>query len=106
MKKTIKSALAILIIALMFNGCKKDSYQPSATKPVANIVTPATVDSMVLTPGGWLPKSHVFLVEKGFHLDTRNGHVLKIEDATGKIRADFGVKHSESPVLNRFNSLQ
>ena len=51
---------------------------------------------MVATPGGWLPKSHVFLVENGYHLDVTTGHVLKVSDETGKIMADFGEIHTST----------
>jgi hypothetical protein len=46
--------------------------------------------SNVLTPGGWRPKSKVFRVEPGHHIDAEGGRLRVIHTATGKVVRDFG----------------
>ncbi len=87
-------ATAVGVILFSLAGCKKDASQKAVNAAATNGgQNGSTSDPLVLTPGGWLPKSHVHFVEPGYHLDVRTGHVLKIEDASGKIAADFGERH-------------
>jgi hypothetical protein len=75
----------IALTAIYLSGCKKDSVtQPSKPSPEkAN-------EEMVLTPGGLMPKSHVFLIEQGYHLSINNGQVTKVRDITGETVAVLG----------------
>jgi hypothetical protein len=47
-------------------------------------------DDLVLTPGGWRPKSKVHHVEPGQHIDAEGGRLKIIDTATGKIIEDLG----------------
>jgi hypothetical protein len=70
-------------------SCKKNAMMLSNSgKSVSNSFD--NKDSLVLTPEGLIPASHLHLIENGYHLEIRNGHVLKVEDKTKKIAADFG----------------
>jgi len=51
---------------------------------------------MVLTPGGFRPKSEVHLIEPSHALDQASGHTRKLDPA-GKVVADFGVIHPKPP---------
>jgi hypothetical protein len=70
---------------IYLSGCKKDLItQPSKPSPEkAN-------EEMVATPGGLMPKSHVFLIEQGYHLSVNNGQVMKVRDITGETVAVLG----------------
>ena len=52
-------------------------------------------EELVLTPGGWRPKSRVHKVEPGQHVEVRDGRLKVIESATGKIVVDLGVVGKE-----------
>jgi hypothetical protein len=47
-------------------------------------------DELVLTPGGWRPKSKVHHVGPGQHVDVEDGRLKIIDTATGKIIEDLG----------------
>jgi len=47
-------------------------------------------DELVLTPGGWRPKSKVHHVQPGQHIDGTGGRLRIIETATGKVVKDLG----------------
>lgn len=94
---------AIIALALFMGGCKKESAVHPDVPLLAQKVNSLKNDSLVLTPGGWLPKSHVFLVEKGYNLLIQDGHVLKIHTATGKVMSDFG-KIKDAQINNKKNS--
>ena len=46
-------------------------------------------EDLVLTPGGWRPKSKVYKIEPGQHIDGRDGHLKIVDTATGKIINDL-----------------
>jgi hypothetical protein len=48
-------------------------------------------EDLVLTPGGWRPKSTVFKVEPGQHVEVQDGRLRVIRTATGEVIADLGV---------------
>lgn len=67
---------------------------PTITLPVAG---PGQVpangsdpDELVLTPGGYKPRSKVFLIETGHHIAGRNDRLWKIESSTGREVQDLG----------------
>lgn len=45
---------------------------------------------LVLTPGGWRPKSKVHQIEPGQHIDAGGGRLKIVDTATGKIIKDLG----------------
>jgi hypothetical protein len=47
-------------------------------------------NELVLTPGGWRPKSKVHLVELGHHISVEDGNLKIIHTETGKLIKDFG----------------
>jgi hypothetical protein len=47
-------------------------------------------DELVLTSGGWRPKSTVHRVERGQHVSTKGGRLRKIDTASGEVLADYG----------------
>jgi hypothetical protein len=49
-----------------------------------------TEEELVLTPGGWRPKSKTFKVEPGHHVEVQDGRLKVIHTATGKVVADLG----------------
>ena len=55
---------------------------------------------MVATPGGMRPKSQVHVLESGYRLSVKGGHVLKINAKTGKMIEDFG----ESRLISNSNT--
>ncbi|WP_259068420.1 hypothetical protein HDF24_09345 [Mucilaginibacter sp. X4EP1] len=73
--------LAITVIA----GCKKQDLQ--ATKNS----TPINKSNLSLVPGvGYVPQNQVHIIEAGNQLTVKNGHILKVEKASGKLVEDFG----------------
>jgi len=55
---------------------------------------------LVLTPGGWRPRSSVFKVEPGHHVEVQDGRLRVIHTGTGRVVADLG----EVPKQNAENS--
>jgi len=51
---------------------------------------PTEKKDLVLTPGGWRPKSKTFKVEPGHHVEVQDGRLKVIHTATGKVVADLG----------------
>ena len=93
---------AVLLAGITFSGCNKDA---SAPKPVTT-ATASSTEEMVLTPAGLMPKSHVHFVEPGTELMISNGHITKIQSASGKMLLDFGpATITQDPIHNQFNSL-
>jgi hypothetical protein len=73
--------------AIYLSGCKKDSLK----QPSSNLTKScAANEEMIATPGGLMPKSHVFLIEQGYHLSVNNGQVTKVRDVTGETVAVLG----------------
>ncbi len=66
----------------------------SPTDPKPPTPTPGTTrpgqEELVLTPGGWRPKSKVHRVEHGHHVSGKGGRLQIIETATGKVIKDLG----------------
>jgi hypothetical protein len=61
-------------------------------------------DELVLTPGGWRPKSKTHFIEPGYHIDSEGGRLKIIHTATGKVTADLGEipkAESEKPKKSR-----
>jgi hypothetical protein len=51
---------------------------------------PTETEDLVLTPGGWRPKSKTFKVEPGHHVEVQDGRLKVIHTATGNVVADLG----------------
>jgi hypothetical protein len=47
-------------------------------------------DELVLTPGGWRPKSKVHQLAPGQHISGKDGRLRIIETATGRVVKDLG----------------
>lgn len=89
--RKITAAAAIIIsgvLVLLFDGCRKSG--PELSKPVTMGTTIDQLSDLVPTPGGWIPRSRVFLIEEGFHVSIFNGRLAKVETRTGKIVQDLG----------------
>ena len=97
MKKTNLICAAVLLMTLIISGCKKEYSNPASTLTGKSTTTAAVPDSMIITPEGLMPKSQVHLIEDGYRLELRNGHVLKIETATGLTSEDFGAVQIAAP---------
>jgi hypothetical protein len=89
----------------------KDSDKPTTKKEIPpSHPTPGTSKNdeseLVVTPGGWRPKSQVHRVEPGQHISGKGRRLKIIETATGKVIKDLGdlstKKHSraEPPAKN------
>lgn len=50
----------------------------------------AAKDELVLTPGGWRPRSTVFEVKPGQHVEVQDGRIRVIQTVTGEVIADLG----------------
>lgn len=57
---------------------------------------------LILTPGGWRPKSKVFKVAHGNHVEVQDGRLKVIHTATGKVVVDL----DEVPTSDADNSKQ
>jgi len=79
----------VIFSFLLLEGCVK--HQDLAVA-LSTKTGSAIADSTVLTPAGWLPRSHAHLIEPGFHLRVVDGHVWKVHTLTGKLTEDFGPK--------------
>jgi hypothetical protein len=87
MRKFTQLLLAICVTVFVFSSCGKKLETSNNKSTVQNTTNQ---DPMVATPGGLMPKSHVYLVERGYHLSVKDGHVLKINTKTGEVAEDFG----------------
>jgi len=47
-------------------------------------------DELVLTPGGWRPKSKVHRVAPGHHVEVIDGRLKIVHTATGEVVEDLG----------------
>jgi hypothetical protein len=47
-------------------------------------------DELVLTPGGWRPRSKVIHLAPGQHISGKGGRLRIIETATGRVIKDLG----------------
>src|SRR5579859_174708 len=88
MKSFLHSLLAATIVVGLFllGGCSKQL--PLTPSSPAN--SAVSTEDLVATPAGMLPRSHTFLVEPGYHVFVKNGHVWKRQTGTGKLVKDFG----------------
>ena len=91
-KKTLLKSTAVLFSAgllfmSIFTGCKKqaDVTPAKATTAVAKQET-----DYVNTPYGKVLASKVHLVEQGAQITIADGHIKKINSATGETLADYG----------------
>ena len=95
MKKTssLFAIITIMAVILCTSGCKKDAVStfksPVTAAQAANSAS-TIPDSMIMTPYGLMLKSTVHLIEPGYKLEVKDGHVLKIKANTGERIADFG----------------
>jgi len=87
--KTLAFAGLTVTAAITFNGCVKQNSTP-ANKNTAPATASAAPEESVLTPAGYMPKSKVHFIEKGYQLNIDGGHYQKVEIATGKMVEDFG----------------
>jgi hypothetical protein len=101
--KILKLAFfAIVLFAAFFSGCKKEIL--TAAKPTL-ISTSSPKTKMVLFPGkGWVPADQVHVIEPGYYLLKKNGHIFEMELATNKMVKDFGELKRPS-VNNPINKL-
>jgi hypothetical protein len=76
----------LTICLFILCGCSKQNSSKSSPNALGSTSKGATA----LTPFGVLPKSHVHLVEPGFYLLLKNGHVWKASSATKNLVEDFG----------------
>jgi hypothetical protein len=83
----------ILAIVVIFSSCKKQLPDQNLASSAKSSAIPA---GTVMTPVGPMKASDVHLVEKGYGLSYRNGHVYKVESASGKIAEDFGEVRPDS----------
>jgi len=96
-KHLLHTALAFAVCLIW--GCKKELYNPVTKTAIEkfsskNLATGLSGNdtSMIYTPFGPRRRSDVHLIEKGYHLNySSDGHIQKIETATGKLIKDFGV---------------
>jgi hypothetical protein len=100
MSKYIVSGF-LLINILVFSACRKEQTQhpqdDAASQALSSQVNPAAShDGEVLTPAGWISKSKTDHIGKGFHLSAEGNRLRKINDATGKVEADYGVIESRA----------
>jgi len=51
---------------------------------------PKSEDGLILTPGGWRPKSEVHFVERGHHVSGAGGRLKIVHTETGKTVKDLG----------------
>jgi hypothetical protein len=67
------------------------------SKPKSTTGTGLDSDEIVLTPGGWRPKSAIHRVEPGNHISAKDGRIRKIHTASGEVVSDYGeISHNKS----------
>lgn len=105
---TVKAAFmlsVLFIFAITITGCNKQSVRPAAS---TKATTTTDQEKMVATPFGLVAASKVHLVEQGTEVAAVNGHVTKINSATGAVIEDYGaittVNASEGSNLSRFST--
>jgi hypothetical protein len=57
-----------------------------ARSPASSLAAP----DLVLTPGGWRPRSQVHRMERGHHISGRNGRIRIVESDSGRLVKDLG----------------
>jgi hypothetical protein len=82
-----------LAIVIIFSSCKKQMPDQNLDSPAKSSTLPA---GTVMTPIGPMEASNIHIVEKGYGLSYRNGHVYKVESASGKIAEDLGEVQPDS----------
>lgn len=93
------SFYAIVCIGLLiFAGCRKNGAVPAVSTPDDDAT--ALPDGSVLTPVGYMDKSKVHYIAPGFQLSMNQGHLQKVESATGKLVEDFGEVKPLEPKYN------
>jgi hypothetical protein len=83
---------------LLIAGCRKNNDAPAT--PAAADPAAIVEDGSVLTPVGYMDKSKVHYIAPGFHLNVANGHLQKVESATGRLVEDFG---EVKPLETKYN---
>jgi len=58
-------------------------------------------EKLVLTPGGWRPKSKVRFLKPGEHIDGEGGRLKIVNSATGEVIEDLGEISPEEPVESK-----
>lgn len=87
-KTSIAAFIVIGTVVLILNSCRKSG--PELSKPAISNTTIDQNDELVATPGGWIPRSRVFLIEEGFHVSVVNNRLTKVETRTGRFVQDLG----------------
>ena len=72
---------------LIFSACKK-VRETSRPTPVAGDST--NPNALVATPVGLIHRSHIHLIENGYALMRKDGHMYKVERASRNIIEDYG----------------
>src|SRR6202035_3182556 len=86
---------------LLFTGLNSCKKQQELSGPVST----ADTGKMVQTPFGLIPESNTHLVENGYQLRIEQGHIFKLNAATGVREKDFGtLSRTVTPL--RKNGLQ
>lgn len=93
MKFNNSALIGVIVLAMAaFAGCKKQDLQTAKNS------TPINKSDLALVPGvGYVPKNEVHIIEAGNQLTVKNGHILKVEKASGKLIEDFGLIKIGSP---------
>jgi hypothetical protein len=82
MKLQLHPFYFLFAILILINGCSDDSGNPTSTD--------LQDKQLVSTPFGPMDKSRVYHIEEGYQVKVEQGHLLKIESATGKVVQDLG----------------
>ncbi|CAE6857583.1 hypothetical protein R69927_07344 [Paraburkholderia domus] len=67
---------------------------------------PGTSDGLVLTPGGWRPRSKVHLLKKGQHISGKGGRLRVLDGPNGEEIVDYGPVSNAHRIKNRLLNLQ
>ena len=79
--------LAVFGICLFLSACNKMQEVPKTKVSASDSINP---DALVPTPAGPMPRSHIHLIEKGYALMRKDGHMYKVERASRNIIEDYG----------------
>jgi hypothetical protein len=90
MKKLNQLFGYMLLAAIVLSSCKK---QDEISDKQSSIQNAGNQNLLVATPAGLMPRSKVHLVENGFQLTVKGGHVLKTDTRTGVVAEDYGESH-------------
>lgn len=63
--------------------------------PDKNVSRSSENDDLVLTPGGWRPRSKAVKVEPGQHAEVQDGRLKVVDTETGEVVADLGEVRGE-----------